>query len=530
MLGPHDIVGLASQLEYKALLTLRLRHLLESQPGWGPGRARNVLRRMAETLGREGSLERATVQWLLDSRARGRRLLAWTEALERAEEILPEGFPFGRLESDGWPVFRPWLELDPGNTPLAALHSRSPVKGHHRLDPFYDDLFDSGATTESYSVAQLRAARVRLPSAIVAEAEDALAALFGELHRTDALMLVGAIHAWRGLLPQQAAAIIGRPQVASVRRPELYAAAAAGVVDVGIPRGRPVRKFGGDDVVWRAAAGPAFKRSVLPKLTAIERASVLGGRPWLGSPGYDRHMVLSAELGLRAAEYLPEIGAVLGEQFSGVKSLGLIRPDDFSRFAHDHKAGDLTIVRYDGLRIVVELTANPNQIQKKVAAWARLLAANALDLSGIVVLFLDAEPGGRGVRSELEKHIAATCRSASSTVQGRLLVASWADWFPSAHMASQDFASMRARAPAWPHTSTWIDVQLTSMPFDPEPEWDPIAVIGWAALLTQTPAWLRSAATVPDPIGLLVDKTALRRDQLPDGDMSIPARLRWPGL
>src|SRR5690606_5935975 len=71
------------------LMRIRLRQLLLAQEGWTPARANAVLRRTIRTAaGTEAEREaltakmsRLTVSWLLDQRSRGRRLLAFLDAL-----------------------------------------------------------------------------------------------------------------------------------------------------------------------------------------------------------------------------------------------------------------------------------------------------------------------------------------------------------------------------------------------------------------------------------------------------------------
>ena len=76
-----------------------------------------------------------------------------------------------------------------------------------RIDPFHDRIFQSGATTESRDIDELRQSEPRLPAALRASQAAAITQLRSARQWTDTVLLLGASHGWRGLLPQQAAAI-----------------------------------------------------------------------------------------------------------------------------------------------------------------------------------------------------------------------------------------------------------------------------------------------------------------------------------
>ena len=77
----------------KPLLSVSLRQILSSQPGWGAKRTDEAVGRILARLGiREPS--RLTVAWLLDSRAAGARYLAWCDVLHGSHQAPWPGFPF----------------------------------------------------------------------------------------------------------------------------------------------------------------------------------------------------------------------------------------------------------------------------------------------------------------------------------------------------------------------------------------------------------------------------------------------------
>lgn len=80
------------------LMRLRLRSLLMAQPGWGEDRSEHLVSQVIRVSGaqlRPGF--QATVAWLLDRRAGGRRFAAWLDALQVKDGLPCAGFPF-RLE------------------------------------------------------------------------------------------------------------------------------------------------------------------------------------------------------------------------------------------------------------------------------------------------------------------------------------------------------------------------------------------------------------------------------------------------
>lgn len=405
-----------------------------------------------------------------------------------------------------------------------------------RIDPFHDNVFDAGASSEPFPIDNLRLKEARLPATLKMSPSAAVELLQSARHWTDVVVLLGAIHGWRGLMPQQAAALLDRPSLVSKRRPVFAAALAAGLIDLGVPRGQRMKpETLSDTTLWRAAPPQPFDNRLAPVLTGVERASVLGRQPWLKAPSYDRHMALSAELGLRAAEYLPWVGTVLGERFSGLATMGLDRPASLTVKQIETKAADLTIVRNDGLRIAVEITATTHGLQKKVDAWADVLLRNPLETSGLIVMFVDAARAGRNVRKELEDAFRSVRRKAPAAsahrLWDRLLLAAWCDWFPQAGVATTAFTSMTAQAMTEAGTAPWKPITLADYPFEPYDGWSPTAVIKNAAILGQTPAWLRRAANPPDPAALLLRRAGQTSGSLPQtAARSVPPRLTWPGL
>lgn len=91
---PADLIKAACTEENRALLRLTLRQVLVNQPGWGDVRATRVLSRLRRVLGEEQKdSRRMTVAWLVDSRAGGKRIQVWADALDNRSSLPWPGFP-----------------------------------------------------------------------------------------------------------------------------------------------------------------------------------------------------------------------------------------------------------------------------------------------------------------------------------------------------------------------------------------------------------------------------------------------------
>ena len=210
------------------------------------------------------------------------------------------------------------------------------------------------------------------------------------------------------------------------------------------------------------------------------------------SQRHDRHAVLVAELALRIAEFTP-VGTVLGERLTDLKSL-------FGN--HTTRRGDLTAVRADGLRIVLEVVAHDNQkFGEKVDFWAEQLATPGHGYGMTMVVFVvAADPNSgasraRGLRGRVSAAIVKARAKHGATWRGhdRMGMVSWDDWFPAAGEMSQAFSSLTVRFPEsrLTHASV-LDAEVVPCAHPGDREY--VAVIENASLLAQTPAWLRSRA------------------------------------
>lgn len=101
MVLPGDLIAEAARPEAKSLLKLSLRQLLLAQPGWGRTRANTVIDKILSVSNANIERRQATVGWLVDPRAGGRRFAAWLDAFEPRSALGGAGFPYARRSSHG---------------------------------------------------------------------------------------------------------------------------------------------------------------------------------------------------------------------------------------------------------------------------------------------------------------------------------------------------------------------------------------------------------------------------------------------
>lgn len=347
---------------------------------------------------------------------------------------------------------------------------------------------------------------------------------------------------------EQAAAIAGMT-VKSVREKRvLSACCSAGLLDYGVSslelRSRARAAALPHLPFLRPANSASFERLVEPNCTYAELLAVTGGLPFGQDRQFDRHNVLATEFGLRAAEFLPQIGAVLAEKMSRGDLL-------FPLPAGSQIGGDLVLVRGDGLRIVVEMTTRiGSAFREKVERWANLLSRHSLASSGVVVLFVDvsrpSESHGRGNLSQLRKRVSAFASAhpgpEGRSVADRMFVASWPDLFPGPNAVSEGFLELAAWCPARParqgataSNNRWVrrsllDPSQVVLGSTAEQQETLQAVLTTAQMLAGSPYWLRSERDMGVWNVMLeragVDRIPLRpaltKRRLGDGSWGVP--------
>ncbi|MBB5474679.1 hypothetical protein HF998_02415 [Cellulomonas hominis] len=430
--------------------------------------------------------------------------------------------------------------------PFFELEDRGCTPGFgagDRTDPYYGGMWTQGSTAVwmSRNLARMQVASglARMPRALdmsEAEARDALASTRSLGPRMAAL---GAVDQWRTCSAEQLAAITGFGRLAVRDTRTMTALFALGVLDLGaftseLLPGAAARRA----PLYRPSRTDAFAKEVAPLLSYEQRVAITGGLPWDFRRQYDRHNLLSVELGLRVAQFC-EVGTVLGEKLSTVDLLagaGLGLPS-----VTEDRGSDLTIVRADGLRIAVELTASVGRdFEEKVRRWARLLAERPLATSGLTVVFVEAAPhdgshrfgSGLSLRAQVHKAVGQVVREfpgvGSDRVAERIGVVSWSQWFPAPGYATAEFTRLEVDRPTGPAADRWQRASMLDVIDRPLAATNPAAltaVIDNASLLLGTPHWLRTGRAprvweaLTGPVGW---------DELPCPPLSRPGRAAAP--
>lgn len=450
---------------------------------------------------------------------------------------------------------------------MARLQSRCDVPGvwaGERFDVFYDGLWEGGSNAvwlnRELAARQEQAGFAKLPKVMAMARRDASASMWSGRFRAERLRMLAALDSWRTLTCEQAAAFAGAPGLLDVRSMIPRSMWNLDLVDVGQFRGLTGRGFTRRGWLFRPARGDAFDTEVMPNLTWPEWMSVTAGMPFNVGGQFDRHNVLAAELGLRLAEFA-DIGTVLGEKLSRAELLCSHMPTTLLPKG-EGKAADLTVVRPDGLRIAVEVTANTSPtFTSKVERWAALLDSAPIAESGLVVLFVVCAPGDldgdesgpeavshRTLRNVVARRIAHAVRDypgqVGDRVADRMFLASWQEWFPARGRLGADFLTLRALSPSGPVGDLWQEKHLlgeSAVSFRSRNPEVLQAVLENAQTLAGVPFWARHPAAAPNPGDLLLSMAG--REEIPAapapsglavgegfgiaGPTTLPARLRW---
>ena len=91
----HDVINLACTPNGRPLLRITVKQLLLAQPGVGDESVRRVIDKVIAVTGaHDVPVRRITLAWLLDTRAGGRRFMAFCDALGDNAATPWPGFPF----------------------------------------------------------------------------------------------------------------------------------------------------------------------------------------------------------------------------------------------------------------------------------------------------------------------------------------------------------------------------------------------------------------------------------------------------
>jgi hypothetical protein len=314
---------------------------------------------------------------------------------------------------------------------------------------------------------------------------------------------MAAIDSWRTVTGEQMAAITGDTEVSNPRSKTMGDLWAGGVADIGsFNTGLAYGKQAGS--IYRPSRTNAFEREIAPVITYPEWVSVTGGSAWESGSQYDRHNILAAELALRVAEWC-EIGAVVGEKLSSIDLLAHTGAGFQKPTVGVQRSADATLIRTDGARIAVELTASTGRtFDAKVRRWAELLANRRMADTGLAVVFVvatrpDKLVNTKEVMAQVLRTVAAAARDNPGVnfdrTASRMFVAQWSDWFPAEKMVSRKFTTLECLRPTGPPEKVWESAALLDifdLVFEPKDEARALAVLDNMAIIRSVPSWLRT--------------------------------------
>lgn len=434
-----------------------------------------------------------------------------------------------------------------------------PWRTSMRIDPYWGGVWQLGSYAQWTS--RERAERMessgivsKRPKALRVDPSDALERINDNWEAK--LEVLGALQHWRTATIEQIRALYDHLQKPKSHLNQAISDLfALDVIDYGslwVPNSYAHKESG---ILLRPCSSNAFERVIEPRLSYSEWLSITGGTKFFTGGQYDRHNILATELALRISEFIP-ISTVLGERLSDVNTLAyqsIGKPIPANR-AKSKQLADATIVREDGLRIAVEMSASNHgqTLTRKLQGWMQTLARYPVCENGLVVLFVVCERHNAGstsnnsiltsIRKQVAKAARLTPGSAENQTSNRVFVVSWKDWFPGRGEASESFLSLTAKRPLG-FGQEWERVSLLDGLNIPGPSrmTAPLAVAQNASGFRGTPYQLRQAALVDFSDFMLRSagfasaprlkfdpKTGLPRGVRPDSSYGVSGRPETP--
>lgn len=410
--------------------------------------------------------------------------------------------------------------------PLSRMPSRTPMHPRRaalRADPFWASMWRTGSTGDWYSADDFRALGAAgfsvAPSWMTMPKDDARARVLAPRNRENVYRAIAALDQWRTMTVEQLEALTDIRKFAAGERSLLSAMWNAGLVELCqmgamfLP-GERVR----DGLLIRPAKPGSLLHEIEAQMSYAEWLSTTTGEPFDADRQFARHNVMSTEFGLRMAEF-SNVGTVLGEKLSSMARLAYDGVRDPVPTTGASGGSDLTLVRTDGLRIAVEVTASVHGgwFYEKVERLVRILHRRPLAHTGLCVLFVVAPRREtvsqaprevlRKVKQDIQKAVRAYPGKHSDPTAARIGVASWADLFPDADSASADLRMLPVERPTGPgylgdpeadNVWEWARyLDPSSVPFTPDSREMMTAVIDNSAGLRGVPHAVRTSRTRP---------------------------------
>lgn len=404
--------------------------------------------------------------------------------------------------------------------PIAHIPSRTPnakARACLRQDPFTSGFWDVGAAAAWSSIDQARRSAAsgigHAPKRFLSDPGEALARVhkYGK-HWQNTLRVLATLNAYRTLTTQQLAYLTGIDKALSREGNLMRDLFTLGLVDIGayqtplhVPQARARVEL------YRPSRSSAFEDLILPKMTYPEWATTTGAHPWMASSRYDRHNVLVAEIIARAAEFLP-IGAVVGERFADVANLAYTSIGDEPPRGLQ-RAADAVLLREDGARIAIELTASTGKnLTDKVAKWVQLFGNRRWDDTGLHVVFVvagnpeaaenhhSAASDLSRVRRDISRALREWRAPAHDPAKFRISVVQWQDWFPGPDLIDSSFLTLRVQRPTGQNPDDpWEAVDLLDPRQVPTPTNEDLPrSLDMLAVQRFQPSWLAEGRTPPN--------------------------------
>lgn len=446
----------------------------------------------------------------------------------------------------------------PSRTPF---HPRRMAK---RIDPYWSSLWRAGSVGDWFSIRDYQALSDagigKAPAWLRMDPQAARLTLDRPRSRESAMRAVAALDMWRTLTVEQLEAMTDIAGVTDGKSSLIAALWTVGLIDICLPAAAFIRTTTDRvSVLVRPGRDRKAARRFQDSLSWVEWVSVTSGLGLDSDRQYARHNVLAAEFGLRVAE-AGRVAMVLGEKLSTMTLLaysGVGAPVPTSGVAN---GSDLTLVREDGLRIAVEVTASKvgRWFDEKVEKLVTILARRSLAETGLTVLFVTApkQDASKSEASAVEQRVKAAIQRAVQRNPGtfrdptsrRVAVASWRDLFPAPGMVTADFSHLPVERPTGRtylgtdrNQHVWESARLLDTAtdtFETASRAQLTAVIDNAAGLRGVPHMLRQSQNRPNLSDVAMKRLELDLSRTPrtveltaargaSGPRRIPQRLRY---
>jgi len=332
--------------------------------------------------------------------------------------------------------------------------------------------------------------------------EEAWRRVLDPKNREDVLRVLGALDQWRTATVEQVEALTGVERLSKGRTSLMSALWNADLVSIGRwGSSWDVKSPPPERLMLRPAVNTAAHARLSRGLGWREWHSATAGLGWSADRQHPRHNVMATEFGLRMSEW-GNVGMVLGERLSSWELVAGVEGSP--------SAADVVLVRPDGLRVLVEITATINdRIDAKVERLAKLMHEHP-DIP-MVGLFVVAPRTDRGedptsrLALRLRVAIERACRvwpgRAEAPTKARIAGVNWRYLFQPGQVRDD----VRLLPAAFPTDGDddWTDRHIldpAEVPLNAPPGFDATAVIQRAQTLRGVP-WALREGGVQLPVG-----------------------------